>query len=304
MRVLIYGAGSVGSYYGARMARGGAEVFLLSRGAHHEAMKRDGLTIVDADGRWSATNVFITNRIDDVAPVDVIILAVKLYDLAHAAREALAVLAADGIVVPIQNGVESGQIVSQVVKKEQIVVGSVLTNISFEQPGVVKHVGANRLIQFGAHHSHLERLCRICTNGGLQAQMVTDAKQMLWKKFCRLATNSGISCLTRHALAQVRDVPEIRSVMQQAIAETVAVARASGVELDAGIETEILAGLDALPASSKSSMLLDLEAGRRLELYWLSGAVHRFGCELGVATPIHSSIFAALLPFANGASRQ
>ncbi len=212
-------------------------------------------------------------------------------------------LAPDGIVVPIQNGVESVAMIGEIFKREQIAAGSVLTNLSIDLPGVVKHVVQNRVIKIESNRNHSDALLKLCNAGGLEAELVTDVDQMLWRKFCRLATNSGISCLTRRPIAAVRDLSVVRNVMVQAIAESVAVGRALGVNLESGIESDILSGLDDLPAGSKSSMLLDLEAGKRLELHWLSGAVHRLAQEHRIVTPIHSTIYAALTPFAEGDSK-
>lgn len=230
-----------------------------------------------------------------------VLFCVKLYDTEEAARACLPLLSDHSVLIPIQNGVESVERVAAIVGANRVLGGTVLTNLHLEKPGVFVHMGKNQTIKFGSQHLLSEPFHTACVEAGLDAFLVDDVQLMHWWKFSRLAANSAISGITRKPLAQVRDIPQVRETLIAAIAEVVAVGRALDVPLAQGFEAEVLAGIDDLPWESKSSLLLDLEKGKRLEVEWLSGAVHRLGQRAGVPTPVHSTMYAALLPFANGA---
>lgn len=124
----------------------------------------------------------------------------------------------------------------------------------------------------------------------------------LWRKFVLLGATSALTALTRQTLGVVRSDPVLRDVFKAAVRETAAVAEARGISLPDDLEDRILNTLDTvIAAGAKASQLVDLERGKPLELEWLSGAIHRFGAESGVATPVHSAVYAALKPFAGGA---
>src|SRR6185436_13996276 len=135
---------------------------------------------------------------------------------------------------------------------------------------------------------------------GFQARVSTDVTADLWTKFVRLATWSGMTTATRSPMGVLRDTPDTLALMIAAIQEGIAVGRAKGVNLPADLMDTTLAMIASLPAGSKSSMLEDIERGRRLELPWLSGAVVRIGKEVGVPTPIHQFITTILTPLVNG----
>ncbi len=297
MRVLFWGAGAVGCYYGARLANVGVDVTLLCRGEHFQVSKRDGLKIIEDGEEEISHAVKIVDRVEEC--FDIIILSVKLYDLQKAARQSLKHLEPNGVLLSIQNGVESVEMIREVADGKQVEAGSVLVNLSKPRPGVVRHMGKNRVIRFGKGNSLLEALHEDCKKADLQASLVDDAELMLWQKFCRLSVNSGVSCLFRQPLAQVLCSETGLMTVSRAIDEVVEVGKAKGIPLEMDIETKILEGLEQLAENARSSMLLDFDAQRPLELEWLSGAVHKFGQDVGIDTPIHSTIYAALLPFSS-----
>jgi 2-dehydropantoate 2-reductase len=147
-----------------------------------------------------------------------------------------------------------------------------------------------------------EALLAACEAAGIEAEFTDDIEKVLWNKFIPLCAVSGMTSVTRASVGELRDEPATRALIQQAIGEVVTVARARGVNLDAGFDEEAMRRLDHMPADGRSSMAVDLARGNRLELPWLNGVVVKLGRELGVETPVNQFIYAALKLHENGHS--
>ena len=315
MRIVIVGAGGVGGYFGGRLAEAGADVTFLARGAHLNALRTRGLRIVSPKGDAHITSVSATDDPAAIRGADVVLFAVKLYD-AEAATHLLPQLVANGTpdaaVIPLQNGVEGADIVSRAVGRAHTAGGTCYVSAVIAEPGVIKHTAMDRLI-FGeldpmrAVHSErvegrLTRLLDACRQASFQSTFSDDIQADIWTKFVRLSVLSGLTTVTRAPLGVTVNDPDLLAMLKQAIAEGMAVAHAKGVQVPSSTVDDVVKAYAALPPQTKSSMLEDLERGRRLELPWLSGAVVRIGRELGVPTPIHAFINAVLKPHVNGLS--
>jgi len=146
----------------------------------------------------------------------------------------------------------------------------------------------------------LSRLLDVCRAASFQSTLSDDIQADIWTKFVRLSVLSGLTTVTRAPLGVTVNDPDLLAMLKQAIAEGMAVAHAKGVQVPSSTVDAVVNAYKALPPQTKSSMLEDLERGRRLELPWLSGAVVRIGREVGVPTPIHGFINAVLKPYVSG----
>ncbi|NKB56222.1 MAG: 2-dehydropantoate 2-reductase [Alphaproteobacteria bacterium] len=303
MRFAIMGAGGVGGYYGAQLAQAGNEVTFVARGDHLAAMQTNGLTIHDRDGDFTLNPVSATDDVSSIGPVDAVLMCVKLYDTETAAMQIKPLLGPDSIVVTLQNGVEAPEIVEAVVGNGRTLGGATYISATIEAPGAIRRNNDLTRIEFGEPDGPAsDRAGALAENfkaAGLDASAVDDMAALLWSKFVLLSANSGMTAMTRQTTGEIRADPVMRQTFHAALAETVAVGRARGVALPDNIEQSCTQWLDT-NAPIKASLLVDLERGRRLEAAWLSGAVHRLGQEVGVPTPTHTTIFAALRPFADG----
>jgi 2-dehydropantoate 2-reductase len=306
MRIAMVGSGGVGGYFGARLAAGGADVTFIARGAHLQALRTSGLRLESPKGDLHLTAVRATDDAGTIGPVDVVFFAVKLYDTQSAARLLAPLIGSDTVVVPLQNGVESTEILTDVVGRPHVAGGVAYVAAVVTEPGVIRHTAMDHLIfgeLDGAKTPRLEKLLDACRSAGLEATLSTQIESDIWSKFVRLCVFSGMTAVTRSPIGTLRDDPEIFAMMQAACLEGMAVARAKGVPLAAHVFQEIMTMIQTLPPQAKSSMLEDLERGRRLELPWLSGAAVRIGREVGVDTPIHRFIATVLRPHVDGAHR-
>lgn len=303
MRIAIVGTGGLGGYFGGRLAAAGVDVSFLARGAHLAAMRSSGLRIQSPKGDVHLPKVVATDDPAAIGPVDVVFFTVKLYDVEAALALLPPLVGPHTVVVPFQNGVDAAEMVERAVGREHAAGGTAYVSAVVAEPGLIRHTAMDQII-FGEldrkTSPRLEALRDACKPAGFQATLSDDIQVAIWTKFVRLTVFSGMTSVTRRPIGATVADPELLAIALEAIHEGAAVARAKGVAIPEEIGATAKLALAALPAHAKSSMLEDLERGRRLELPWLSGAVVRIGREVGVPTPIHRFIAAVLSPFVAG----
>ena len=304
LKIAVMGAGAVGGYYGARLAAAGSDVSFIARGAHLDAIRKNGLRVVSPLGDVTIDPAKATDDPGEVGPVDIVLLMVKLYDVAPAAKQIAPMLGANTGVVALQNGVEAPDILADTIGRERVMGGSIYIPAKIEEPGVIVHGGGFAKAVFGelkgGTSDRAEALLRAFQDAGVDSEITEDVESTLWTKFVLLSAVSATHAITRGPAGPVLQDPDMREMFIAAMRETEAVARARGVHLDADIVAQQLKLADDFPPDAKASLLQDLEAGKRLEVGYLSGTVSRLGAELGVPTPVHSTIYAALKPFMEG----
>jgi 2-dehydropantoate 2-reductase len=299
------GAGGMGGWLGAKLAAG-HDVAFVARGAHLDALRSRGLRVSGLES-LHLSRVLATDRPEEVGPVHAVLFCVKLYDTEPAARALAPLLGPDTFVVTVQNGVESAARIARVIGEGRTLAGAAYFPANIAAPGEIAYVGrieGKPHIAFGepgaGPSDRAEAFAKVCRAAGIDAEVFDDTDLMIWEKFCLIAGTSASTALTRQTVGVVRGDPDIRWMLSEAIAEAARVGRALGVPLDDDIERRVLDFIDHNPPDGKSSQLVDLERGRRLELDGLSGAVVRLGREVGVPTPVHATVYAALKPLING----
>lgn len=304
MRIAIMGPGGVGGYLGARLAASGEDVAFIARGAHLAAMREHGLRVESPLGDAVVDPVAATDDPASVGPVDLVLFAVKLYDTEDAAEACRPLLGPKTGVVTFQNGVDSVPVLSRVLGEEHVVGGVAKIASVIAQPGTIRHTGTIAQFVFGeldgSRSARTQALADALAKAGVEHVVSEAIEAEIWRKMVFLASFAGITSLIRLPIEPIRTDPKTRALYRDALAEAVGVARAKGVRLPEEIVEQTMTNTDRLPHDMKSSMLEDLERGRRLELPWLSGAIVRMGEESGVPTPIHDFITTALKLHAGG----
>jgi len=305
MRIAVVGAGGVGGGFGAALAKAGADVTFIARGAHLAAMKSQGLRV---QGPRGETHLVPTQASDDpaaIGTVDVVLFCVKLWDVESAGEHIKPLIGPGTAVIPLQNGIDAAERLLPILGGSAVMGGVAQISASIIAPGVIQQVGTFMRMIFGeldgTRSQRAEDFLVLCLKAGFDAtlseQIVTD----LWMKFILLAANAGMTALARQPIGRLRDDPDIRPIFLAAFQETINVGRAKGIALPADALEKILDFIGHAPPAMKASMALDLDRGNRLELPWLNGKVAELGRQLGVATPTHSMIYAMLKPYAMGA---
>jgi 2-dehydropantoate 2-reductase len=307
VRIAVMGTGGVGGYFGAKLAQARNDVTFVARGAHLVALRATGLRVESAAGDIALPSVAATDDPRSLAPVDVVMFCVKLWDVERAATQVAPLVAQGGVVIPFQNGIDSHEILSRELGATHVLGGVAYIAASIRAPGVIAHVGSMARLRIGAFDDRLAdragAFVDACRAAGIEAESVGDIRLALWEKFVFLNALSGLTCLARQPLGIVRSDPDLRATFEAAMRETIAVAATKGVTFADDFAARQLRALDALPAEMRASMLGDLVAGRRLEAPWLCGRVAELAAQSGLAAPVNATIYAALKPYLNGAPR-
>jgi 2-dehydropantoate 2-reductase len=304
MRMAVMAAGAVGGYFGGRMAAAGHDVTFIARGAHGDAIRRDGLRIESALGDLHLKNLNVTDDPKQVGPVDLVLFAVKLWDTETAGEQTRPLVGSNTRVITLQNGVDSVERLAPILGDDVTIGGATYIVTTIAKPGVIRHTGARAEVRCG----RLDRRPDAVLAGYVQQMKaanieITLADHMrldIWKKFVLLSGTSGITASTRQPLGVIRDDADMRAFFYQLMHETIGVGRAGGVEFAADFAAELDRWVASFPPTMKASMANDLDAGRRLELDWLAGKVVALGRKYGIATPGHEAVYAILKPYRMG----
>jgi len=301
MRIAVFGSGGVGGYFGGRLAQAGEDVVFIARGKHLQAMREKGLEVESILGDFVVKDIDASDDPARIDPVDVVLVAVKSWQLPEAARTMRPLVGPATLVVPLQNGVEAHQQLAAELGSGVVVAG-LCGLISIKAgPGRIRHTGTTPFIRFGELDNRpserLERLERAFSRAsGLTVEIPTDIYAALWRKFLLVTSWGSLGAVTRAPIGVVREQPGSRRLLEQAMREIYQLARARRVALSPEVATETMAFFDALPAGGTTSMQRDILAGRPSELEAQTGAVVRLGRQAGVDTPLFSFIYHALLP--------
>lgn len=308
MRIAVFGAGSVGGYFGGCLARAGCDVVFIARGEHLRALRAGGLRIDSPKGDFVVRPAQATDDPSSAGLVDAVIIGVKAWQVSDAASAVRPMLGPDTFVVPLQNGVEAPAQLSAALGAERVIGGLCRIISMIAAPGHIRHGGLEPTVIVGEldrrQSGRTERLRGLLEAGGVTAQIAPDIHVALWEKFIFLAPLSGLGAITRAPIGILRSVPETRRLLEDAMHEIAVVARARGVALPGDAVGRAMGIVDAAPAEGTASMQRDIIAGRPSELESQNGAVVRLGREAGVATPVHALVYRALLPMEQRARGQ
>ena len=300
MRIAVVGAGGVGGYFGGKLAAAGIDTTFIVRGRTLEALRTRGLRVESSGGDVELERVTATDDPTSAGNVDVILMAVKAWQLADAARSILPMIGSDTVVVPLENGIDAPTILTEVVGREHA-AGGLCAIVSFiVEPGHIRHAAFDPMVMFGELDNHrsarMERLREAFRAAGVQADIPPDIHRSMWTKFLFIATLSGFGALTRVPLGAWRSSPEIRELVTRSLHEVAAVAAARGIDLGDDAIGKTWQRYDALAAESTSSLQRDVVEGKPSELDAQLGAIVRLAREANVPVPVTSFVYYALLP--------
>lgn len=302
MRFLIAGAGAIGGYIGALLARSGQDVTLFARGAHLRAMTENGLRVVSDEGDFEV-HPKVIGSLGDAGPFDVIILGVKAHGLTQLAPSLTPLIGPDTTVVSTQNGipwwyehlerVDPGGIIAAAIDPARVVGSLVYLGTEIMEPGVIRHTEGNRISlgePDGTRSERCKAIAEALIAAGLRCPVTTRLRQEIWVKLLGNAAFNPISALTRCTLARMTSDPAVCDVVRSIMTEVSAVANQRGIEIPISLDQRIAGA--AKVGEHKTSMLQDLEAGRPLELEPVVGAVLELGEKLGIEMPHTRTVYA------------
>lgn len=305
MRIGIIGAGGVGGYFGARLVAGGADVSFLARGAHLEAIRTTGLAIEGGPAPVHVGPVKASDAAAAIGPVDLVMLAVKIWDTEAAIAQIRPMVRPDTTIISFQNGVLKDQVLKAHYGPSQVMGGVGYVATTIDRPGVIRQTGPMQRLLFGeldgTRSARGEALLAAALKGGIAAELSADINREIWQKFVFLVGLSGTTTTMRMPIGPIRALPQTRAFLLDVMREVVAVGRAHGVALPEDYAEQRLVLADDVAYDMTSSMHHDLERGNRLEVRWLAGGVVQLGAAVGVPTPLNRAIADILALHADGA---
>lgn len=304
MKIAVMGAGGIGSYLAALLAKSGNDVSVICRGKHLEAIRGHGLRVDKGEQSFTAPDLLATDDPGQVGVVDVVIVGVKLYDLARASVQMAPMIGPDTMVVPIQNGVTAHATIDAELGSGHATGGTVFLSASLAAPGVVASRGKVDRLVFGeidgTASPRAVAFQQACLAAGIDAVLSPDIRRDMWEKFIVIAATSAVCCLARQSVGTVCADAPLNALLMQGMREAMAVAAALGIDVASDIDQKGLAFNRTVTFDTRVSMLEDIEHGKPTELDWLSGHLVREAERLGVAVPLHAVAHACLAPFSAG----
>ena len=305
MKIVVIGAGAVGGYFGARLAASGNEVVFLVRGKTLEALRTGPLRIKSIQGNFE-TSVRATNDPTEIEAAEVVLVAVKAWQVPEAAEAIAKMQGTHSVVVPLQNGMEAPGQLASLLGPGRVAGGLCRIVAEATGPGEIDHYWAEPSVDFGEleplrNAERLEQLRDAFATAKVRANLASDIGTAMWEKFLFIAPWGSVGAVTRLPIGAIRSDPQLRERLVAALHEVADIARKEGSDLTQERIDKTLAILDGLPPDTTSSMQRDLMAGRPSELEAQTGAVVRFGRKAGVPTPVHDAIYRELLPLERGA---
>ena len=305
MKIVVMGSGGVGGFYGGRLAHAGCDVTFIARGKHLAAMREHGLTIEsEQQGDIHVPGVRVTDDPSTLEPADIVIIAVKLWDIEAAARAVKPLVGNATAVLSLQNGVIKDDILRREFGSDAVMGGVGYVGTHIARPGVIHQTGTLQRLVFGEYDgrrsTRAEALLAALLRAGIAAELSSDIRRTLWEKYVFLVGLSGTTATMRSTLGPIRSNPRTRAFLLELMRETVTVGRAHRVTLPEDYAEQRLAFADTLASDMTSSLHHDLEHGNRLEVAWLSGGVVELGKAVNVPTPANRAVWDILALYADG----
>jgi len=300
MRVVIFGTGGVGGYFGGLLANAGHDLTFVARGKHLEAIKSHGLQIKSVNGDFT---VYPAQAIDiprAISPPDYMVVAVKDYQLDEVLPDLEALAGPQTTVVPLLNGVDAHERLIEALGPDGVVGGLCSLVTMIEAPGIIRQESALRRVVVGELNreksDRVERILQAWRECGVEAIHADDIHVAIWTKFMFIASFGGISALSQSAAGELIGCRETRTLLIKAMEEIDSLARVQGIALAPGAVDAAVSLLENFEPTATSSFQRDVADGKPFELEAFSGKIMRLGRELGVETPVHNSMYALLRP--------
>lgn len=295
----VVGAGAVGSFFGAMLARAGHRVTLIGRAAHVQAIEGSGLLLHRA-GRVETLRMAATADLAAVRAADLVLFCVKSTDTDATARQIAPLLGADAVVLSLQNGVDNAATIARHIR-QTVVPAVVYVATAMPQPGIVKHFGRGDLVigpldaaaaQDAGHAQRLQAVVDLFATADVPVRISPDVMGELWSKLMVNCAYNAISGLAQLPYGRMAALPAIREVQRAVVREVVAVAQADGQNLPIEAALEAMERIAAAMPAQLSSTAQDMARGKPTEIDHLNGYVARRGAELGIATPVNQTLHA------------
>ncbi len=301
MKFAIFGTGGVGGYFGGRLAQAGEDVTFIARGNYLSVIQQTGLSVDSIRGDFVVHPAKATDSTESVGAVDVVILAIKGWQLDEAILQMKPLIGNSTVIVPLLNGIEHMEALVSAFGSEHVLGGVCRISAFIADAGHIKHVGIDPFIAFGELNKEMServsKLYEVFKNiSGVTVEASGNIELAMWEKYLLIAAFSGVGAVTRSPVGMFRSIPETRAMFRHALEEVVLVANSRGVGLTEKSVQAVMDRIDQTQPDTMASMQKDVLAGRPSELESQTGALVRMARAATVSVPTHEFIYASLLP--------
>jgi len=294
MKIAILGAGAIGSLFGALLWESGEDVVLIGRKRHVDAIRSRGLKVSGISGERIVKPKAVTTT-QEVGKVDLIIISVKSYDTKQAAKEALNMIHHNTVVLTIQNGLGNIEKLCEIIGEKHVVGGVTMQGSTLVKPGEIYHAGKGPTIigeLNGEITNRIKRIAETFNKAKIETQITQNIWGVLWDKLIINVGINALTAITRMKNGELLKIPEIRDIMIEAVKEAVNVAKALNIKLEIKDHVRKVIEVAEATANNKSSMLQDIEKGKRTEIDYINGAIVKLGKKLKIKTPVNKTLTA------------
>jgi len=300
MKILIFGIGGVGGYFGGKLAQAGFNVTMIARGKHLEAIKKNGLEVESINGNFNVKPHLVTDNLAEIHTPDLVILGVKSWQIQDVAKQLKSIISAETMVLPLQNGANNVEKLLEILPKKNILTGLCHIVSFVEKPGKIKHVSFEPRITFGeidnSNSERVQQLKSVFDKAGITNFNPENIQLEIWKKFLYITTVSGLGGLTRVSIDKIRESEYLYGLLQKTALEIKAVANAKGIPLAEEHLDKTFELIKNQPPGTTASTQRDIMAGRPSELENFNGFIVKEAEKYGIETPVNKMIYECLLP--------
>ena len=304
MRFATMATGGIGGFLAVRLTQAGHQVATIARGDHLKAIRTHGLRFESPTDEAVVKPWIVTNDPSEVEGVDAIFFGVKGDGLEHAAELCKLMLGPETVVIPFLNGVEAADRLTCILPPENVANGLAQISTTITRPGMIRQTGEFARFVFAERDSQpsdrIDRIRAAFADAGVSAPPTDDIERDVWLTFVLFSAMSGVTAVARCTIGQIRETEPLADLFRTVLGETAAIARTRGVAIPDDAEAKIWETVQDLPSTMRASTAIDLEAGRPLEIEWVSGAVKRLAVESEVDAPMNAALYALLSPHKDG----
>jgi 2-dehydropantoate 2-reductase len=299
MNIAIVGTGGVGGYFGAKLAQAGNRVTFVARGEHLKAMQKNGLLVKSIHGDIHIKNVRATDSIVAIERADLVITAVKAWQIREIREDIKQILHADSMVLPLQNGVLAASELGEVIDSGQVLGGLCRIISKIEAPGVISHFGVQPEIVFGeldgAESERIKVLSALFEQAGIHHKTSRDIEADVWKKFISICV-SALLAVTKTTYGEMCELKETHQMMTELLNEIYMVSQKAGINIKPEFIDKTIAFIRSFPYDSTSSLTRDVLEGKPSEIDYQNGTVVKLAEQYGVEVPVNRFIYNCVLP--------
>ena len=298
MKIYIVGSGGVGGYFGGILAKAGNDVTFVARGENYKAIKNNGLLVKSVKGDFAIKPAKVIDKISEIKNPDVVFFTVKTYSTSDTAKELSYVVNENTVIITFQNGVENDIQIKKYIHNAKVYPGVAYLISTKIKPGVIEQIGGLRRLTFGDRKNpknvKLQEIVGIMKKSGIDAILSDDITRDLWKKFMFIVAFSGMTAVCRSPIGKILADPITESLYKRCVQEAIQVAKAFDVSVPNDVFITIMKTTTDTNPASKSSLLVDVENGRKNEIETLNGTLVRFARERNIDVPMNELIYAAI----------